>query len=507
MIKHTGCLQPWRSFSFFISTVLTAILLFSLPAFAGENADMHITGTTLSVTGKPSITFIQLRVVDPAGQVVCDVNHEGSSLAWSLPAGAADGRYSYEVTLGREPKKGKSEENNSRGLGPKIRAMIESGSFLVKDGVIVPATGEETGMLDTILSTGGYALQLVMDFLVAPAAADQVIADDLVVQSSACVGMDCANGESFGFDTLRLKENNLRIKFDDTSASAGFPYVDWQLTANDSINGGENKFSLEDITNGQIPFTIRANAPNHSLYVDSYGRIGLGTSTPVMEIHVKDSDTPSMRLEQDSSGGWTPQSWDVAGNESNFFIRDVTNSGKLPFRIQPGTPSNTLNLKSDGNVGMGTWSPTASLHILESDTGQATLVRVATTTADIFTVAASGDAYLRGNLELGSSRSIKQNIHAVTGEEAMAALVKLEPVHFQYRSSPDVNSVGFIAEDVPDIVATEGRKSVRPMDIVAVLTRVVQEQQQSIEQLQATITGLQEKMEADRRSEERVTLR
>jgi len=25
--------------------------------------------------------------------------------------------------------------------------------------------------------------------------------------------MDCVNNESFGFDTLRLKENNTRIKF------------------------------------------------------------------------------------------------------------------------------------------------------------------------------------------------------------------------------------------------------------------------------------------------------
>lgn len=37
--------------------------------------------------------------------------------------------------------------------------------------------------------------------------------------------------------------------------------------------------------------------------------------------------------------------------------------------------------------------------------------------------------------------------------------------------------MGFIAEDVPDLVATPNRKSLSPMDIVAVLTKVVQEQQ------------------------------
>ncbi len=40
---------------------------------------------------------------------------------------------------------------------------------------------------------------------------DQVILDDLIVDGSLFVGFDCFNGESFGFDTIRLKENNTRI--------------------------------------------------------------------------------------------------------------------------------------------------------------------------------------------------------------------------------------------------------------------------------------------------------
>ena len=70
-----------------------------------------------------------------------------------------------------------------------------------------------------------------------PALSDEVITQDLIVDGSACIGQDCVNGESFGFDTIRLKENNLRIKFDDTSVAASFPRTDWQLTANASANG------------------------------------------------------------------------------------------------------------------------------------------------------------------------------------------------------------------------------------------------------------------------------
>ena len=58
---------------------------------------------------------------------------------------------------------------------------------------------------------------------------DQLIQDDLIANSSLCVGVDCANGEAFSFDTIRLKENNVRIKFQDTSRSASFPSTDWEL--------------------------------------------------------------------------------------------------------------------------------------------------------------------------------------------------------------------------------------------------------------------------------------
>ncbi len=175
--------------------------------------------------------------------------------------------------------------------------------------------------------------------------------------------MDCVNGESFGFDTLRLKENNLRIGVVDTSASASFPSNDWQITFNDSANGGANKFSIDDISGGRTPFTIEAGAPSHSLFVDDAGRIGVGTATPVVQIHNKDGNTPTLRLEQDGTSGFTPQTWDLAGNEANFFVRDASNGSTLPFRIFPGAPSNAISIEATGDIGLGLTNPDADLHI------------------------------------------------------------------------------------------------------------------------------------------------
>jgi hypothetical protein len=291
--------------------------------------------------------------------------------------------------------------------------------------------------------------------------------DDVIITGSLCVGFDCINGESFGYDTIRLKENNLRIKFEDTSIGS-FPTNDWQIIVNDSTSGGASYFSIEDVTNGTRPFTIEADAPSNSLYVEDYGRVGLGTSTPVVELHIKDSDTPTVRLEQDSSGGWAPQTWDVAGHEGNFFIRDATNGSLLPFRIQPNTPTSTLCLKSTGTsigkVGIGTWEPTATLHV-------------------------EGDAYIKTSLEIGSSRELKENINELPLNAAVDALKELKPVRFHYKAKPDEN-LGFISEDVPDLVATKSRKSINTMDIVALLTRVVQEQQEVIKKQQEDISRL-----------------
>lgn len=214
------------------------------------------------------------------------------------------------------------------------------------------------------------------------AQADQVFVDDVIVNGgSLCVGLDCVNGESFGFDTLRLKENNLRIHFQDTSNSASFPTTDWRLTANDSTNGGQNRFSIEDATASRVPFTVEGGAPSHSLYVDDGGRIGVGKSTPVVEMHIADGDSPTVRLEQDGTSGFTPQTWDMAGNETNFFVRDVTNGSRLPFRIEPSTPSNSLYLDSTGNVGFGTTAPLRQVHV-SGDGNNRRSVRLEQTTAN-----------------------------------------------------------------------------------------------------------------------------
>ena len=110
-----------------------------------------------------------------------------------------------------------------------LETHIWSGSFSVVDGIIYLPEAED---LSEETSIG---------------IKDAVTADDAIITGSLCVGFDCVNGESFGFDTIRLKENNLRIRFLDTSNSAGFPTTDWQITINDSNSGGASYFAIDDM--------------------------------------------------------------------------------------------------------------------------------------------------------------------------------------------------------------------------------------------------------------------
>jgi hypothetical protein len=215
---------------------------------------------------------------------------------------------------------------------------------------------------------------------------DFVIADDLIVQGSACFGLDCVNGEVFNFDTIRLKENNTRIGFMDTSSNAGFPTNDWTIRANDSANGGGNFLAFVDqgatstgAETGTIVFEVDAGAPANSLRVSSVGRVGIRTGTPLLDLHANNSNTPAIRLEQNSSGGFTAQTWDIAGNEANFFVRDVTGGSRLPFRIRPGAPTSSIDINASGNVGIGTASPGNKVEVVAASIADG--VRITGTTS------------------------------------------------------------------------------------------------------------------------------
>jgi hypothetical protein len=372
-----------------LSLVLAGLL--SLPSVAGAQLESARNPVALlsagagSVEWQPQVTDysrLNLRVSGPNGQSFQREFAAGQTPSLNLfdavGSRLPDGQYHYEIRVVPQVSKAVREQlKAARAAGDDKaiaaiqaahgldREVTQSGSFILDGGSPVLASSATEAPARKPNGQGGKLQSAAQPGLTSAPLADQVIPDDLIVQGSGCFGFDCVNNESFGFDTIRLKENNTRIKFEDTSVGA-FPANDWQLTANDSASGASNKFSIEDITGSRVPFTITAGAATNSIFLDSVGRLGLRTSTPVLDIHVNTSNTPAIRLEQNNAGGFTAQTWDIGANEANFFVRDVTGGSRLPFRIRPGAPTSSVDISSDGDVGIGTASPSEKLHLLES---------------------------------------------------------------------------------------------------------------------------------------------
>src|SRR5215471_595065 len=323
------------------------------------------------------------------------VSHAGGAVEINLSDkqfdNLVDGVYLYELQFTpsltaaqrEELKKARGKDDDPESdraarRRPVLPLQVQSGSFAIVNGLVIgpgavegqrtnkvsrqtaqPDAGPPRVSENTIIRLRNHRLSLLR-------APDIVQADDVIIQGSLCVGLDCVNNESFGFDTIRLKENNTRLKFNDTSTSAGFPNNNWQLTANDSNSGGANKFSIDDITAGKTPFTIIAGAPTNSLFVAASGKVGLGNSSPGLNVHVTATDTPAFRMEQTSGGGFTAQTWDIGANEANWFVRDLTGGSRLPLRIRPGAPTSSIDISASGNVGIGTASPAFHMHVLGS---------------------------------------------------------------------------------------------------------------------------------------------
>ncbi len=197
-----------------------------------------------------------------------------------------------------------------------------------------------------------------------------------------------------------------------------------------------------------------ATSGSESQVYDDGNQIGIGTTEPKqrlevngsIQIHEQNSSVAGLMITQ-SSG------------ETGYIMHNRAST----LTIGAGSVDR-ITIDRDGNVGVGVARPT---HPLEM---------------------ASGAHVTAGGVWTNSSsRSRKENISELDLGEALAALAALEPVQFNYTSDTTDSHVGFIAEDVPELVATGDRRGLSSMDIVAVLTRVIQEQQRRIEDLEARV--------------------
>lgn len=206
-----------------------------------------------------------------------------------------------------------------------------------------------------------------------------------------------------------------------------------------------------------------------------------GAITFIVEDNGRVTTADRYNVQAQFPGFWLDETG--AGHKGAYFVlgenwmqmqRRAQNYGAYeasPFFLNIGAPHSAFVIDVTGYVGFGQFGPSYPIHMKSG---------AYVTTGGVWTNA--------------SSREYKKDIKDLTADEAVDALKDLNPVKFSYRANSDEQHVGFISEDAPELVATKDKKGMSSMDVVAVLTKVVQEQQKTIAELSKKMSELEREL-------------
>ena len=246
--------------------------------------------------------------------------------------------------------------------------------------------------------------------------------------------------------------------------------------AGDLNTTGSNKLYIDNCYGSCAPPLIYGEFDNQLLNIN--GEVGIaanGASKSQLHFSLDGSDVggwltsvldnnffvSSGAAYDATAGGWVQKSADtkaVMAGSGGVGYRVFTNTGAAVGNSF--APSVRLHIDYSGNVGINTAAVAG--------------VPISTATGALLT---AGGAWLNS-----SSRERKEHIQALSGAQALQALAELRPVTYNYKVDAEEKHVGFIAEDVPELLASKDRKSLSALDIVAVLTKAVQEQKQVVDE-------------------------
>ena len=115
-------------------------------------------------------------------------------------------------------------------------------------------------------------------------------------------------------------------------------------------NGQGNAFVLND-----------ANANAIRMVVKTDGKVGIGTTNPTRQLELKGA-TENAPLVIDTASGSHAGVWFKENGTDRWQIYSVSSSGDLAY-FNYGTSSESMRIKADGKVGIGTSSPSRLLHV------------------------------------------------------------------------------------------------------------------------------------------------
>lgn len=224
-------------------------------------------------------------------------------------------------------------------------------------------------------------------------------------------------------------------------AACAAPLASPSFTGNVGINTSAATTLDVQTASGVAVVRVKANTSSANITLDRY----LNSDSYSSQLSFNTAGTSDFAL--GTSQGW-------AASDS-FAIYDYGNSS-VPFTI----------VKSTGYIGIATTTPGYQLTV-------------------------SGTAYATGAAGALSDIRHKKNI-VLLGDDALQKVLHLRPVSFDWRDPKDAGmqgrQMGFIAQDVekilPSVVLTEANaektKGLKYNELIALLTKAIQEQQAEI---------------------------
>jgi len=221
---------------------------------------------------------------------------------------------------------------------------------------------------------------------------------------------------------------------------------------------------------------------------------GVNTPVPATALHVSDTNALVATIEgSGATGTWLNLQNTTTGGVYWRMISTGSGNGEgagkllLGFGTSPGVQSTTMTLQQNGNIGIGTTAPSQRL-----------------------TVAGN---VLANNVAVPSSIRFKDHVSVM--DDALAALLKLEGVRFDWKPEWAAqrpgreHDIGFVAEDVekvfPEVVFRDAEGSVTGMDysrLTAVAVQAIkqlrQEKDAEIAELRARLERLEKKLDAEK---------
>ena len=158
-------------------------------------------------------------------------------------------------------------------------------------------------------------------------------------------------------------------KLNINTGAGTFDFRDYNLTYTTSLGIRTEAGYLTLATEGANDINLSTNGfANKRLVVKSDGKVGIGTNNPSTLLDVVNTSSNwAMLVDQNNTGNLAMK---IQGN----YGLGISSEGQYPLDISTASSADALRMLDNGNLGLGTVTPVAKLHISESTSADVGLV-------------------------------------------------------------------------------------------------------------------------------------